>query len=101
MSAARLAAWRVAHWWFGPFYDPPMAGVTALITCLAIAGAMLWWPRLTVPARAALLIPLLTFPLVYYAVAYMPRYRQPVDWIFYLLAGAAVSEIVERRHAMA
>ncbi len=95
-EAARLTAWRVAYWWFGPFYYPPGAVLTTLVTCLAIAGLVLWWPRLTVPARAAILIPLLTFPLVYYLVAYMPRYRQPVDWLYYVLAGAAVNEAVLR-----
>ena len=36
-----------------------------------------------------MLIPLITFPLVYYVVIYMPRYRVPLDWILLLLAGAA------------
>lgn len=90
-EAVRLGGWRVAHWWFGPFDQPSMAVLTTLVTCVALIGLMLWWPQLTVPARAALVIPLLTFPIVYYLVAYMPRYRQPVDWIYYLLAAAAVS----------
>jgi len=32
----------------------------------------------------------LTYPLVYYLVAYMPRHREPLDWLFLLLAGAAI-----------
>ena len=36
----------------------------------------------------------MTFPLVYYVVAYLPRYRVPIDWILYLLAGKAVSLLV-------
>ncbi len=63
--------------------------VTAL-TLLALLGAWLTFPSLAVPQRAALLIPLVTYPLIYYVVAYMPRYREPVNWIFLLLAGAAV-----------
>jgi hypothetical protein len=89
-KTAGLTARRIAYWWLGPLYDPARAIVTTLLTLLALAGFGWWWSRLTVPQRAALAIPLLTFPLVYYVVAYMPRYRQPVDWLFYLLAGAAV-----------
>jgi hypothetical protein len=48
------------------------------------------WPRLTIPQLAALLIPLVTFPMVYYIVTYSPRYRIPLDWVFYILAGAAL-----------
>jgi hypothetical protein len=94
-TAARRTAWRFAHWWLGPLYDPPHATAITLLTLLALASLGSWWPRLTGPQRAALVIPLLTFPLVYYVVAYMPRYRQPVDWLFYLLAGAAVHAGVE------
>jgi hypothetical protein len=60
------------------------------LTLLAGVGAWVAFPSLTIPQRWAILIPLLTFPLIHYAVAYMPRYREPVDWILFLLAGAAV-----------
>jgi hypothetical protein len=40
------------------------------------------------------LIPLATYPLIYYIVAYMPRYRIPIDWILYILAGAAVWQLI-------
>jgi hypothetical protein len=86
----RLTAARAAYWWMGPLYDPPRAFLVALLTLLAGVGAWVVFPSLTVPQRWAILIPLLTFPLIHYAVAYMPRYREPVDWIFFLLAGAAV-----------
>jgi hypothetical protein len=36
------------------------------------------------------MMPLIWYPLIYYLVAYMPRYRVPLDWILFLLAGAAV-----------
>ena len=87
-----LTVSRAAHWWLGPFYDPLGATVVSVLTVLALAGV--WWtyPKLTVPQRAAFLIPPLTFPLVYYVVAYMPRYREALDWLFLLAAGAAVWE---------
>ena len=86
----KLTASRATHWWLGPLYDPPMALVTAAITLLALLGVWRTVPSLAVPQRAALLIPVVTYPLIYYVVAYMPRYREPVNWIFLLLAGAAV-----------
>jgi 4-amino-4-deoxy-L-arabinose transferase-like glycosyltransferase len=85
-----LTASRAAYWWFGPLYYPPGAFLVTLLTILAALGAWLTFPTLAPPQRAGLVIPLLTFPLVYYVVAYMPRYREPLDWIFLLLAGAAV-----------
>jgi hypothetical protein len=81
---------RIAHWWLGPFYYPPGASVVTALTLLALLGAWRAFPGLVPLQRAALLVPLLAFPLVYYVVAYMPRYREPVDWLFLLLAGATV-----------
>ena len=88
---AGLTASRAAHWWLGPLDYPPGAFLVTLLTLLALVGAWLAFPGISVPQRAAVLIPLLTFPLVYYVVAYMPRYREPVDWIFLLIAAAAIT----------
>ncbi len=88
---AAMTLSRAAHWWLGPFYYPPGAMVVTALTLLAVLGAWRALPRMEVPQRAAVLVPLLTFPLIYYIVAYMPRYREPVDWIFLLLAVAALS----------
>jgi hypothetical protein len=90
----RLTVSRAVHWWLGPLYYPPGAFLVTALTALALLGAWLTFPTLAVPQRAALLVPLLTYPLVYYVVAYMPRYRQPIDWIFLLLAGAAVWRLI-------
>jgi hypothetical protein len=91
VESLRLIVQRFANLWAGPVYlsVENYIGVLAL-TILAIVGAWLSFPRITVPQRAALLIPLVTYPLIYYIVAYMPRYRIPIDWILYTLAGAAV-----------
>jgi hypothetical protein len=88
---ASLTARRMANVWIGPIDEPfqNVIGVLAL-TCLALAGLWVAWPRLTIPQRAALLIPLVAFPMVYYIAAYSPRYRIPLDWVFYILAGAAL-----------
>jgi hypothetical protein len=85
-----LTAVRVAYFWLGPLHRPGTAFWTILLTALVVLGAWRTLPGMVPPQRAVLVIPLLTFPLVYYLVAYMARYRVPVEWLFYLLAGAAV-----------
>jgi hypothetical protein len=86
----RLTVARIAYFWLGPLHDPLMAFWTALLTGLAAVGAWHILPRMTRPQRVVTLIPLAGFPLVYYVMAYMPRYRIPIEWILLLLAGAAV-----------
>jgi hypothetical protein len=86
----RLAAQRAAHVWLGPLDGSPAAVGLLLLSVLALLGAWRLVPALSAPQRAALLIPLALFPLVYYVVPYSARYRAPVDWIVLTLAGAAV-----------
>ncbi|MHC4776900.1 MAG: hypothetical protein ACYTBR_16790 [Planctomycetota bacterium] len=94
---AALTASRVVHFWFGPVVHRPWtaAAVTAL-TVLAVLGA--WWSRgvLAPPQWAVLLIPLATYPLIYYIVFYMFRYRIPINGILLTFAGAAVWFWIER-----
>ena len=87
---AGLTVSRAAHWWLGPLYYPPGLFLVTALTLLALAGGWLVFPILSTPQKAGLLIPLLAYPSVYYLVAYMPRYREPIDWLFLLLAGAAL-----------
>jgi hypothetical protein len=86
----RLTGTRAAYVWLGPLHDPWLAGVFTALTLLALVGGVRVLPRLTPPQRAALLVPLATYPLIYYVVAYQARYRDPINWILFLLAGAAV-----------
>ncbi|PWB72746.1 MAG: hypothetical protein C3F07_11130, partial [Anaerolineales bacterium] len=60
------------------------------LTILAILGIRHVLPILTAPQRVILLTPLLTYPLIYYLVPYMPRYRIPMDWMLFLLAGIEI-----------
>ena len=85
----RLTGLRVLHIWFGPLHNPKAAAQTSVLTLLAFLGLASAWKKLSIPQRAILLIPLVTFPLIYYLVAYMPRYRVPIDWILLMLAGSA------------
>lgn len=83
----RLSASRFLHYWFGPLTKPPVAALYTILTLLAILGAWRILPALAAPHRATLLIPLVMYPVVYYVVSYMPRYRVPVDWMLLMLAG--------------
>ena len=86
----KLTASRIAYFWGGPLHSFPSSPGYLLLAVLALLGAWQILPPLGPPQRAALLIPLLTYPLIYYVVAYMPRYGYPVRWILFLLAGGAV-----------
>jgi len=85
----QLTGLRVAQFWLGPIDDLPVALGVSFLTLLSAVGAWRAWPRLDVPQRAALLIPLLTYPLVYYLVGFEARYREPMDGLQLLLAAAA------------
>jgi hypothetical protein len=83
-----LTAARVWHVWFGPPARPLEALPVAGLTLLAIIGLARALPRLDAPERAAILIPLAVYPLVYYLVGYIPRYTFPVTVLLFMLAGA-------------
>ncbi|UCD74612.1 MAG: hypothetical protein JSV91_12590 [Phycisphaerales bacterium] len=93
---ARLTALRFIHFWFGPLHRPIAAVVVSLLTLLALLGARRCLPSMTTPQRAALLIPLAMYPLIYYVVGYEFRYRIPIHWILLLLAGAELWHWIRR-----
>jgi hypothetical protein len=88
---AALGARRALFFWFGSPSEGPLAALTALLTVLAALGLRRLWPALETPKRAAFAIPLLTFPLVYYVVIFMPRYRVPLTGLLLVLAGSATA----------
>ncbi len=86
----RLTAMRFVHFWCGPLRLPWVAAVTTVITALALLGLRRTLPRLGVPRRAGLIIPLATFPLIYYIVSYVEHYPIPLTWMTLLLASHEV-----------
>jgi hypothetical protein len=92
-QTARLVAGRFFRFWLGPLDRPGTAALVSLLTLVAAMGVVRALPALTIPQRAALLIPLLTFPPVYYVMSYMADYRIPLDWLILLCAGAAVAGV--------
>ncbi|PWB55788.1 MAG: hypothetical protein C3F13_03720 [Anaerolineales bacterium] len=85
-----LTGQRFINLWIGPPYWMKYFLDVFKLTVLALIGACLALPRIRIPQRAALLIPLATYPLIYYILAYEPRYRIPIDWIVYTLTGVVV-----------
>ena len=86
----RLTLMRAVYFWCGPLRRPLADAAVTAVTILALLGLRRTLPALTTPHRAAFLIPLGTFPLVYYFVSYVPHYRAPLEWMLLLLAGAEV-----------
>ena len=89
----KLTGTRFLYFWAGPLHHPSRVAPYLILTLLALLGALRVLPSMDAPQRAALLIPLATYPLIYYAVAYMPRYGEPVRWALLLFAGAALVDV--------
>jgi hypothetical protein len=94
-----LCAKRALYFWVGAPSQGRLAVLTGLLTVLAAIGLWGLWPTLLAPQRAAFAIPLLTFPLVYYTVVFMPRYRAPLSGLVLVLAGSATWRWLERLRA--
>ena len=86
----KLTFLRFVHFWFGPLLPSPTSALVVALTILAMLGIRRVFPSLTLPQRIILLTPLLTYPLIYYLVPYAPRYRMPIDWMLFLLAGIEI-----------
>lgn len=86
----KLTFLRFLHWWFGPLHKTTIAAYVTLLTILAFLGIRQIFTTLSPPQRTVILVPLLTFPLIYYLVPYMIRYRMPINGILLILAGVEV-----------
>ncbi|MEO8099306.1 MAG: hypothetical protein ABI811_16500 [Acidobacteriota bacterium] len=97
-----LIAQRAWYFWFpsssglsGYATQRPRTWLLHLITLLSFLG--LWWARSGAgkqPAAASLLSSFyLLFPLIYYALLSVPRYRNPILWITWLLAASALARL--------
>jgi hypothetical protein len=87
---ARLTASRIRYFWVGSLDHPATGLLFVVLAGLAAVGAVQALRGLPATRSVALLIPLLTYPLIYYLVPWQHRYRFPIEWILFLLAGAAL-----------
>ena len=81
---------RFVYFWFGPLYLGRAIVVITMLTILAVLGIRRIFRLLSLPQLTIILVPLLTYPLIYYLVPYMPRYRTPIDWLIFMLAGIEI-----------
>jgi len=86
----KLTFLRFVYFWFGPLYLRRAAAVIPALTILAVLAIRRIFPLLSLPKRIVILVPLLTYPIIYYLVPYMPRYRTPIDWLIFILAGVEI-----------
>ena len=83
-----LTVVRIVYFWCGPLRRLPWnAAAITTVTIFGLLGLRRILPALASPQRATLLIPLATFPLVYYIVSFVGHYRAPIEWMLLLLAG--------------
>jgi hypothetical protein len=94
----RLTSMRFVHFWCGPLRLPWLAALTTVMTLLALLGLRRVLPSLEAPGRAALIIPLAAFPLVYYVVSYLEHYRAPLAWMILLLASYEMQSWMMRKN---
>jgi hypothetical protein len=86
----KLTFLRFIHFWFDSLYHLPVAAPILGFTILVILGFRRVFQRLSLPQQIALLSPLILYPLIYYLIPYSPRYRTPIDWMIFMLAGVEI-----------
>jgi hypothetical protein len=93
---ARLSLQRALAFWTRSTESPRHWVPATLVTLLALLRGWRGRRGRTAAERAVFLIPLAIFPLVYYFVDYLPRYRLPIIWLWELLAATEVVQQMRR-----
>jgi hypothetical protein len=94
-----LTAQRWEAFWFPPQAINKSNGMVwrpsllNLFTFLSLPGLLLMW-RNARPAAYVLLLWTILFPLIYYFIQFMDRYRYPIFWITFLAGSYCVVEFV-------
>jgi hypothetical protein len=95
-SFARLSLERAFYFWFGPIEHPFELLATSFYSVLGLAGLGLIWKRVGNTQFWLWCIVFATYPLVYYFVQYINRYRVPIDWMVWLSAAMAVTAVLQK-----
>ena len=95
-SFARLSLERFFYFWFGPIEHLFDLLAIGFYTVLGFAGLGLIRKRVGTTQFQLWCIAFATYPLVYYFVQYVNRYRMPIDWMVWLSAGLAITAVVEK-----
>jgi len=96
---ASLSLRRFLYFWMGPFEHTYELVVTTLYTLTGLLG--LWFVyRFVGPIQFELwTVTLISFPLIYYFLQYVNRYRTPIDWMVWLSAGQLLAILAGQRPA--
>ena len=95
-SFTRLSLEHFFYFWFGQIEIPLDFLATSFYTVLGLAGMGLIRKRVGNTQFWLWCITFATYPLVYYFVQYINRYRVPIDWMIWLSAGLAITAVVEK-----
>jgi hypothetical protein len=95
-SFIRLSLEHFFYFWFGPIEHPFELLATSFYTVLGLAGLGLIRKRVGNTQFWLWCMVFATYPLVYYFVQYINRYRVPIDWMVWLPAGLAITTVVEK-----
>ncbi len=94
---ARLTVERFLHFWLGPLEHKFELMVTSFYTVLGFLGLRYMRERVGETQLRLWLTVWFFYPLLYYCVQYIPRYRVQIDWMVWLSAGLLVCVLLEKR----
>jgi hypothetical protein len=86
---AAMSLQRAIHFWFPGGRNRAHGALLGALTLLAFAGLIILGRRHN-PAFAITAVIWLLYPLLYYAIQWSSRYRQPIDWTLILCASVTV-----------
>ena len=86
---------RARMFWLGWWGDRATAWVFTLATALAVVGCWFLWRTGNYGPLRLIGVVWLFYPLTYYVVQYVPRYRIPIWWTVLLMAGYGAGQIVK------
>jgi hypothetical protein len=84
------------YFWFGPVEHPFELVATSFYTLLGLAGLRLMRRRVGNTQFYVWCTVFATYPLMYYLIQYVNRYRVPIEWMIWLSAGLAITTVLER-----
>jgi hypothetical protein len=91
----RLVATRAFYFWMGPWEHPEMLAVSGLLTLLGFAGLFAMGKNGGLESTALIATVWIAYPVMYYLVQYVNRYRVSIDWTITLSAAAFVYQRLE------
>jgi hypothetical protein len=93
---AKLTLKRIVFFWCGPLNHKFDSGVMSVYTLLGMIGFFLMPQRVGKVQFRMWCTVFAFYPIIYYIVPYIPRYRVPIDWMIWLPAGMVICLLLEK-----